>query len=161
MERIVQTPLSKLARQRAAVPGWQRQRSNRDVSELRQSSGDGAAGFAVRTRAEDRYAHPEASNFPSVVFSNFVSDFVSNFVSNFVSDFVSNFVSNFASTLRVIRCSSMSASARNLHPQLMSRIGWYAPHMGYDPGTPPTTPRRPLTGSTCFSISFILRAALR
>src|SRR5712692_7798629 len=112
MERIVQTPLSKLARQRAAVPGWQRQRSNRDVSELRQSSGDGAAGFAVRTRAEDRYAHPEASNFPSVVFSNFVSDFVSNFVSNF------------ASTLRVRRCSSMSASARNLHPQLMSRIGW-------------------------------------
>src|SRR6266849_835537 len=153
MEQIVQTPLSKLARQRAAVPGWQRQRSNRDVSELRQSSGDSAAGFAVRTRAEERYAHPEASNFPSVVFSNFVS--------NFVSDSVSNFVSNFASTLRVRRCSSMSASARNLHPQLMSRIGWYAPHMGYDPGTPPTTPRGPLTGSNCFSISFILRAALR
>src|SRR6266849_5764672 len=141
MEQIVQTPLSKLARLRAAVPGWQRQRSNRDVSELRQSSGDSAAGFAVRTRAEERYAHPEASNFPS--------------------DSVSNFVSNFASTLRVRRCSSMSASARNLHPQLMSRIGWYAPHMGYDPGTPPTTPRGPLTGSNCFSISFILRAALR
>src|SRR6266852_7530628 len=157
MERIVQTPLSKLARQRAAVPGWQRQHSNRNVSELRQASGDGTAGFAVRTRAEDRYAHPEASNFPSVVFSNFVSDFVSNFV----SDFVSNSVSNFASTLRVRRCSSMSASARNLHPQLMSRIGWYAPHMGYAPATPPTTPRRPLTGSNCFSISFILSAALR
>src|SRR5258708_32286258 len=153
MERIVQTPLSKLARQRAAVAGWQRLRYNRDVSELRQLSGDGAAGFAVRTRAVDRYAHPEASNFPSVVFSNFVSDFVSNFVSDSVS--------NFASTLRVRRCSSMSASARNLHPQLTSRIGWYAPHMGYDPGTPPTTPRGPLTGSNCCSISFILRAALR
>src|SRR5258708_25534690 len=99
MERIVQTPLSKLARQRAAVPGWQRQRSNRHVSELRQASGDGTAGFAVRTRAEDRYAHPDASEFDP------------------------NSASNFVSNSRVRRCSSMSASARNLHPQLMSRIG--------------------------------------
>src|SRR5882672_3333052 len=129
VDRIAQTPLSYLAQQRASVPGCQRQRSKRSVSDLRQASRDSTTGFAVRIRTEDHYAHSDAS---SVV-----------------------------STWRVSRCSSMSASARNLPPQLMNRIGWYLPQIGNDPATPPTTPRRPLNGSSCFNISFILRAALR
>src|SRR6266404_6690535 len=107
VERIAKAPLSDFPQECSAIPGWQRQRSNRHVSELRQASGDGTAGFAIRTRAEDRYAHPDAS------------DLVSDFVSSFVSEFASGFPSN----SRIRRCSSMSASARNLHPQLINRIG--------------------------------------
>src|SRR5882762_11280899 len=141
LQRIAQAPLSDFAQQCSAIPGRQRQRSDRNVSELRHPSGDGTAGFAVRTRAKDYYAHPDASD-------------------SFLNS-ASLFVPNLASNSRVRRCSSMSASARNLHPQLMNRIGWYAPQMGYDPATPPATPRRPFDGTNCFSISFILRAALR
>src|SRR3982074_3979733 len=61
-QRIGQAPLSDFAEQCSAIPGWQRQSSDRNVSELRQASGGGTSGFAVRTRAEDRYAHPDASD---------------------------------------------------------------------------------------------------
>src|SRR5258706_4595152 len=96
-ERIAQPPLSDFAHECSAVPRRKRQRSDRNVSELCQSSGDGTGSFAVRTRAEDRYAHPDASSF------------------------VMNFVSNSASNLHARRCSIMSGSARNLHPRLMKR----------------------------------------
>src|ERR1700704_3945080 len=78
VERIAKTPLSNFPQQCPAVPGRQRQRSNRNVSELRHPSGDGTAGFAVRTRAKDYYTHPDASDS----FLNSAPLFVPNLASN-------------------------------------------------------------------------------
>src|ERR1700692_860320 len=141
---VTQTPLTNFAEECAAVPRWQGQSANGNVPELGHTSGDGTASLAIGAGAQYYDAHCDASGLNSESASEFL-----------------DLVSQSISTWRVRRCSSSKASARNLPPQLINRIGWYAPQIGYDPATPPTTSRRPFNAINCLSISFILRAAFK
>src|ERR1700722_3070825 len=103
MEGIFCAPLSNFAQERRAVPGWEGERACWSVSELNEAGGDGTSSFTIGTGAQNDYAHSEASGFGEGAEARSGSNCCAN------------------SWVR--RCSSKSASARNLHPQLMKRRG--------------------------------------
>src|ERR1700678_2716709 len=112
-------PLSNLTLQSRAVKRSKSESTNRNMPGLSQANRHRAGSFAVHAGAQDYDAHGKA---------------------------LTAGVSTVARNDRFTRCSSMSESAKNLHPQLMQRSGWYRAQAGKDPHTPPAMPGRPRDG---------------